>query len=145
MKTFKQHLNEVVRDEKRATKLGLYLAKRHSGSNNIFFKNYDDHKAKIADHAYGKGYKNSRSKGSNINADFDKSETKKIPLNKLHVTQDYTEFSKKGARWKMKDKDAVHVIKHGKDHFLINGHHRYIAHKLLGKKHIDAKIIHVKE
>lgn len=140
MKTFKQHLTEVVRDEKRATKLGVYLAKRHGGV--IKNKDYDE---KAGDIAYGSAYKDSRDKGHNLQNRFHNTETTKVQIDSLKLTQAHTIFNKSGAKKKFKDTEPVSVVHHNGTHYLVNGHHRYIAHKLLGKKHIDAKVLSLDE
>lgn len=141
MKTFNQFICERVRTKKEATKLGLYLSKRHGGGI-IRNKNHDE---KTGDYLYGKAYKDSRDAGTNLHAKFHNSETHKLPIKSIKVTQSETAFNKTGSKRKFNDKEPIKVIHHKGVHYVVDGHHRIMAHKLLGKKHIDAKVIHVKE
>jgi uncharacterized ParB-like nuclease family protein len=138
-------VEEVYRDDERATKLGVYLAKRHkreglvpSGGTIAFptFDRAERHKIYTA--------------ADNLAALDNPSTVPPVMLNmdELRPTQLSTAFRRRFAERKLKDNEPIEVLHYhrndrdpGTKHIL-NGHHRYMAHKLQGKKQISARVFH---
>lgn len=145
MQSFKQYLIEVKRTVDRAIKLGEYISKKQKlkykptltdklfkrkTDDLIYFKNYNPlHRIK-AEHLY------SQLKHKN----FSEKEISKIPINNLIPTQDATHFNKEKAISKFNDKTPIKILKHKNNHYIIDGHHRILAHHLQGETHINAQI-----
>lgn len=153
IKSFSAFLWEVFRDEKRAFKLGHYLAKRHKKQAEgigekrptIMHRDYNDaddehlfHRA-VAQLAFGNWAE--RMKLNDESEVAKHAPKKKVPVKDLHSTQEGTHFDSANAAWKFKDTDPILVAHHGGKHFIINGHHRVMAHKLRGQSHIDAHVV----
>lgn len=146
MLTFKQYIDEVARDIERATKLGTYLAKRHTPeggrhlASNIRFKGHDVH---ANNEKAEEGAEKLRKVQNGLRAlHFDENEVSHIKVDSLHPTQDDTAFYGHIYKdFKSKDTHPIRVVKHEGKHYIWDGHHRWIDHKLRGKETIAAHVM----
>lgn len=143
------YLTEVARERSvdRAAKLGSYLADRHfkqghtSVKNDIKFVNWKglDKKTLAADTAYSK---HAAKRGEREDHLWNTAPVHKLHVKSLNMMQDGTSFESHYAKdKKFKDDKPVEVIKHKGQHYLINGHHRYMAARLQNKSHIHAHVV----
>lgn len=155
MKPYKQFISEVVRDAGRAKKLGTYLANRHNQKKKsisdriatflnvrktddlIHFNNFKKQHQKLGEHLYKKAEKSGKIR------DYLTAPVTKVPIKHIIPTQDATHFTASGYDEKIKDKTPVKIIHHKGNHYLIDGHHRLLDHKLRGETHINAKILDI--
>ena len=129
MLSFKQYLAEKERTPERSHKLLDYIADRHGGDKNeIPFKDY---------RYYGDpdpGYHRDEHM-------FDYRGVQRFHVNDLIPGQ--SSFSHTGVSHYLRgegDKDIpITVIKHKYGHVIVNGHHRYMTARMLGK-HIKAHV-----
>jgi hypothetical protein len=132
---FSQFITERKRTQDQANKLGSYLAKRHGG--NIKLK-HDPFAGMRVMHSMN-------SQGKKLHSSFAKEKTTTVKISDLHHTQSGVAWNAKEGKRKLKDHEPIEVIHYNGKHHIMNGHHRVIGHKLLGKTHIHAKVIHLKE
>lgn len=149
---FRQFLLEVIRDEDRASKLGTYLTARHAKyhkpdmlqklfhdklfgdrperkrTDKIYLNKFSRIDVMRATHAYEK---------AKLLYPHIKPIRTVLPIDKIIVTQPSTTFKAEKA---FKNTTPVAVIKHKDQHFIVDGHHRLIDHKLTGKKLINADV-----
>ena len=140
MRGFRQFLMEVARDDKRAKKLGRYLAKRAAKRTNaprgfrktIYFKKFkagDDDAVTDSPKAKEVGFDAPKGKPTTLNT------------KSLIPSQHGTDFTRWGAWKKFRDKRPIRVLKtkDGK-HRIADGHHRYFAARLRGHKTMQAHV-----
>lgn len=139
---YKEYITEVRRDEKKAIKLWDYLTKRHEKYRNMpagytKLSGYDRENAKEVDKHYDDLNRKSKSGAFGV---FMKAPVSSVPVNSLKLTQSKVRFNKR-EKWKMSDDDPIFVLKKGGKHLVVDGHHRVVAWKMQGRKHIKAHII----
>lgn len=142
MLSFSQFITERKRTPERANKLGSYLAKRHSGGSLITL-HHDKH---TSDHVFNKLVDHGEASGDKyLHKVFAKEKTQKVKISDLHSTQGNVAWKEHMGKHKLKDRESIEVVHYKGKHYIMNGHHRVIAHKLLGKTHINAKVVHLKD
>lgn len=135
MITFKEFLAEVKRSPERAMKLMNYVADRHGGdSNELRFKDWH--------------YKGDRDPEYHDEAHmFDYRGVQKLAIK--HITPGQGHFSFAGIKHYVQDGNdhnkPIVVIKHEGEHYIQDGHHRYVSRKLLGHEHINAHVYETNE
>jgi predicted ABC-type ATPase len=74
---------------------------------------------------------------------FNNLPTQKVPLKNLTYTQDRINHSRAKELSGIPEQlnKPVQVLKHGGEHYLMNGHHRVAAQHLAGQEHTDAKVL----
>ena len=129
MLTFKQFLEERVRNDDQAIKLGSYIAKKHGGK--IPLKGYtvpnEIRKVAIGGPAIFKSV-------------FKKPKQETVNTSDLIPTQKHTHFDADKARNKFGSDEPIDVLHHGGKKYIINGHHRFREATLKGKTSIQANI-----
>jgi len=154
MPTLIQLIAEVRRNIDRAAKLGNYLAKRdRRGTGNYITIRKND----VADWSYDKAiegqrvWKEKNPRASKIDY-WETQKPTKISVSSLRPTQPYTYWNEKTYREKKsKDTRPIRVVKHDYEYRILDGHHRWMDHKLRGEKEIDAIVMdadrpgHIKE
>jgi hypothetical protein len=101
-------------------------------------KELKNSETKLGDDAYDLLMK--RTKGRVIDS-FLTAKTVNIELDKLIKTHRGTFYSIEDMLWKMDDHEPIFVIKHKKKYLVMDGHHRLLIHRILGKAKINAKLI----
>lgn len=133
MKTFKEFLTEVVRSKDRAKKLVQYIADRKGGDENqIPFRNYH---SVFLDPTHP----------SDKHA-FEYQGKKTLKVKDIYPGQGH--FSQTGVNHHLNNKHTkgeITVVHHKGEHIIYDGHHRFLAHKLLGKKTITAHVYKTNE
>jgi hypothetical protein len=131
-------IQEAVRSVERAKKLLDYLHKKHGNTGDredeieVSHANYDKHSFDRVSSIAPKGAMNpSPSLYRNAN----------IRLDKLKPLQKYVHVPSVHDKLDKKDNKPIIVVKHGDDHYVADGHHRYFASKLKGDKHVNANVV----
>ena len=157
MKTFKEFVAEVARSPERAIKLGNYLQKKShvewqkepndSGFNNYKLKTSSNHKLfKDVKKGWDDATVVMKSLGKSKAFDDDTPKNiKKVKISSLIQMQSYTDWNPDKAKEKLEDNEPISVIRHQGKMYVYNGHHRVVAHRLLGKTHIDANVQTIKK
>lgn len=144
MKTFAQFIVEVERKPIRALKL----------ADNLLVRQNSNPKDKYASIGLKHPHKDEGNKLANTfrNSDYAKSFSHPgaayyshapvdLPIDKLHATQQSVSHTRKITKSKFSDSEPINVIHHEGKHYIMNGHHRVFASRLLGKKTIKAHVI----
>jgi hypothetical protein len=152
MKSFTEFMSESKRTLQRAIGLGDRLAQRSKEEWEKQPPSYMRHKAmqnpahKLVgasgiDYAGMEAYKIKAERGHDV---FDPSTKKpnisKIAIKDLVPSQEFTSWDREKAKEKFKDNAPIRVLFHKNKHYVIDGHHRIVAARLKGEKHIDANI-----
>lgn len=133
-----QTLLERSRTLQQANKLGSYVAKRKGGKIAL------SHDKGHADHIYHKLKAHAAKNGHKyIDSHFDSQKTSKVHIKDLHATQSSVAWKAREGSHKLKDNEPIHVVHYKGKHYITNGHHRVIAHRLMGKTIIKAKVVHI--
>jgi hypothetical protein len=156
MKTFKEFVAEVARSPERAIKLGNYLQKKSHDEWQKEPSDYVNNKMKISsNHKLFKNVKQGRDDAASVlkvlgkSKAFDQSYTpaniKNVKISNLIPMQAHTDWNPDKAKEKLEDNEPISVIHHQGKMYVYNGHHRVVAHRLLGKTHIDANVQTIKK
>lgn len=66
-----------------------------------------------------------------------------IPVEKLIKTHRGAFYSLQDMLWKIDDKEPINVIKNNGQYLVMDGHHRILMHKILGKKTIKCRLVNL--
>lgn len=101
-------------------------------------KQFKQSNPKLGDDAYDALIK--KTKGRVIDK-FLSSKIVFIEVNKLIKTHRGAFYSIQDMVWKIDDDEPINVIKHKGKYLVIDGHHRVLIHRIIGKKKINARIV----
>lgn len=160
MLSFTEFLQEQLRTKERALDLGDRFAKvskrawdkepngfyanrmRTSGEPN--HKLHPDYKAGREKGDVGwKAYRTKAERGREVFSG--EKNVQKVKISDLTYTQGHTGWDREKAKAKLDDKEPINVLHHDGKHYVIDGHHRVMARRLLGHKDIDADVRSIKE
>ena len=157
MKSFREFVAEVARSPERAIKLGNYLQKKShdewqkepSGYLNNIMKTGSNHKLfkdvkKGWDNAEV-GRRAKQNKSHIFDHDVRTPNIKKVKISDLIPLQAHTDWNPDKAKEKLEDNTPINVLHHEGKMYVVDGHHRVVAHRLLGKTHIDANVQTIKK
>ena len=157
MKSFREFVAEVARSPERAIKLGNYLQKKShdewqkepSGYLNNMMKTSSNHKLfkdvkKGWDNAEV-GRRAKQNKSHIFDHDIRTPNIKKVKISDLIPLQAHTDWNPDKAKEKLEDNTPINVLHHEGKMYVVDGHHRVVAHRLLGKTHIDANVQTIKK
>ena len=101
-------------------------------------KEFKESDPSLGDAAYDVFMK--KSKGRLIDA-FLSSKITYVKVDSLVKTHRGAFYSPQAMLWKIDDDEPIQVIIHKGKYLLLDGHHRLLIHKILGKKKISAYVI----
>jgi hypothetical protein len=149
--TFREWLFEVARSPERAIKLGNYLAaKSQKGwekepigyyTNAMMTRSIKTHKL-FPDVKKGREIGDIGRDAYKRRLDIFKRppNIESIKISDLILTQANTDWDEEKAKSKLKDDAPINVLRYEGKMYVIDGHHRVVAQRLLGKTHINANV-----
>jgi hypothetical protein len=140
MKTFKQFLlDEVARSPQRAAKLAKYIANRISKGGNTLYTSSNkaettNNQEKLDSVVKGDVRTKHMSVVSRINKkNLSNVPSEQIPTSELEVIQHNVNLDGVLHKIAMGAQEPITAVSHKRLEYVVDGHHRYMANKLLGK------------